>query len=124
MFPRHLLADNAIAGKVRWRNNANRGVTNERQGSTDAAADRICGRPGWVGRGPLGLPDSPEGQQGIGRGAPRPARRGCKVERDSDAAAGSQHRRLSPGLISAPYTLKRLAPASGEDTPLKPAASL
>src|SRR5439155_14548091 len=76
-----------------------RGVTNERQGSTDAAADRICGRPGCAGRGPLGLPDSAPGQQGIGRGTPRPGRRsGRQADRYSDAAPGSQHRRLSPGL--------------------------
>ena len=77
-----------------------RGVTNERQGSTDAAADRICGRPGCAGRGSLGLPDSAPGQQGIGRGAPRPGgRSGCRADRYSDAAAGSNHRRLSAGLI-------------------------
>src|SRR5580700_3740822 len=65
----HFAPDNAIAGRPGLRDNGNGGVTNERRGSTDAAADRICGCPGRAGRDPLGLPDSPKGQQGTGRSA-------------------------------------------------------
>src|SRR5450631_1149550 len=97
---RHLVLENAIAGRAGLRDNMSRGVAYERQGSTDAAADRIRGCPGWAGRGPLGLPDSPPGQQGIGRGAAGSARRSGRVGRDSDAATGPHHRRLSPGLTA------------------------
>jgi len=87
-------------------------VTNERQGSTDAAADRIRGRPGWAGRGSLGLPAAlrvnRELKKRASPGSPRPPGR-TRFRR----CGGSKHRRLSPGLIAREFTLRNICAGLG-----------
>jgi hypothetical protein len=101
------------------------GVTDERRGSTDAAADCIRRCPGWFSDRPLGVSDRPQGQPGAGRGAAGAPRRGHRGRRDSHAAAGSSHRRLPTRIIcvsnraAGPQKVpaaKILAPTSGWGT--------
>ena len=98
--PRHLVPEARIAARPGLRENMRIGGVTDVNDKDRPMPPLIAfaGRPGWARRGPLGLQDGRADQQGAGRGAAGPRRRGRPRERNSDAAPRPRHRRLSAGL--------------------------